>query len=532
MSIEIEISGNEQLKYKSNITGYTYNEESTPVVPGDSSGSIGSISFEAVDNPESTQHIFGDEVLLVDSYHGSTTGIIKSLSASDGVVKLEGVSGLGRLNIPRKLTPMSTTIGGFITYLLGEAGILTGFSIDASFSSVSIITPGYEGDLWVHLKDFCTARNIEIALINDTITFRPLRQNVISPFDIVTDGWSIAESTPAQTIEVNYYNYVNYTTPYLAYPKGGWNKDVQVYQVDANQTTTIELPFDGYLTYIEQPTAFNTVPKTYTGSGYCISGNDGLPISAAQWIDNGGSLTAALKDNGQTIVVTLTGANIPNLAPFSVGVSSGPSDYYSSLRIRGIGVFYDKKTWTQDTGLTANETSNVVGTTIDNPHISTLAQAQAAASKAIINYALPRMEYRFTAPALGDFLQTPVILSLSSFAEYDSWIEDGEIFSGIDTFIDDMSFSEFDSNLPSVEIDRIGGQVFGNVAGARIKYRDAWYRIRTASITPTALEVTSEWDNLISDFNSANSNVTFESFNSTFNELSFTDFAIVPMRRD
>ena len=531
MAIEVEISGNEQLKYKSNIRGYSYSEESTPVIPGDSSGSIGSISFDALDDEQTTQHIFGDEVLLTDSYHGMTTGIIKSLSSNDGVVSLQGVSGLGRLNIPRTLVPMQSTIGDFIAYVLGEAGILTGFYVDPSFSSTTVITPGYEGDLWVYIKDFCSARNIEITLLNDTITFRPVRQNVVQPFDIISEGWSISESTPAQYVDVNYYDYVK-SNSYLAYPKGGWNKSVQVYQVDANQTVTIELPVDGYMTYVEQPVAFWNISKVDTASKYTIAGNDGIGISPAQWLDNGGSLVTSLADNGQTIIVTLTGANIPNLAPFSVGVSSGPSDYYSSLRIRGAGVFYDKKTWRQATGLTTAETSNVVGTTIDNLHISTLAQAQAAASKAVINYALPRQEYKFSAPALGDFLQTPVILSLSSFAEYDAWLRSGEEFNELDISLDIMSFTDFDESLPTVEIDRVGGQVFGNVAGARTKYRDSWYRIRTASITPTTLDVTAEWDNLMSDFNTVNADVTFESFNDTFYELSFNDFAIVPMRRN
>lgn len=480
MAIEVEISGNYGIaKHRSNISTYSYTEESTPIAPGDSSGGVGTVSITALDDENSMILLRGDELLLSDDLRGNVSGKIVSISGSDGVATVSGVSLLSRLNIPHQIPPMETTVGDLLLYIFELAGILSGISIDPSIETIPIISPAYEGDLWVFVKDICTAKEFEISLVQDTITVRPLRQTTIDLTNVTSESWNIGDINLAQSVEVNYYNYVNETN-FLAYPKGGWNSNVQVYQVDANQVLTVEIPVDAYLTSIENPTVQNTVAKEYGATSvYCVAGKDGLPITATQWNANGGSITTDLTDNGSTILVTITGANITNLSPFRIGVSSGPSDYYSSLRLRGVGISFDKQVYTQPTGMTEEDTSNAVGLTIDNTLISTEEEARDAAKRAVIKYSIPQQTFSTSMRTLND-----------------------------------------------------GGQEFGNIAGGRVRYRDSMYRVRSATSTESVIDLTAEWDNLFSDFNAENSGVTFTNFGSTFFELTFTDFAMIPLRRE
>lgn len=531
MTIEVEVFGNQQVpKHRSNITGYSYSEEATPIAPGDSSGGVGSLSFEALDDEQTGILIFGDELLLTDTHNGSISGHVTAVSGNDGVASFSGVSSLSRLNIIKTIPAINTTLGNMIEIILNEAGVFFGIDIDPSITGITLVSPTYTGDLWVFLKDLCTAYEIEVALVSDTLRFRPVRQNTLRPVDKTTESWSVGEINPSQYVEVNYYNYVD-NESFLAYPEGGWNKDVQVYQVDANQTLTVELPLDAYMAYIEQPTIQATVGRyDSSASVYCVAGNDGLPVLPAEWIAGGGNLHAELDATGQKIIVTITGADITAKAPFRIGVSSGPSDYYSSLRIIGKGISFEKKTVRQPTGLTTEDTSNVVGITVDNKFIDTEAQARDAALRTVIKYAIPAQTYSFQGPNLGDFLTTPGTILYERFFEYDDSLPAGELFDELDVTLGTWDFLEFDAHLPTSVIDGTTNQIFGNVAGARVRFRDSWYRVKTATITQDNLSVSSEWDNMFSDFNTENTTKTFADVNATFDQLSFTDFALIPMR--
>lgn len=532
MAIEVQVFGNEGVpKHRSNISGYTYTEEATPISPGDSSGGVGTLSFNTIDEDTTSVLIFRDEIYLTDTHNGEISGKVTSISSSNGEVTFNGVSNLSRLNIIKPIPAFNSTLGELITYVFGEAGILSGFNIATSIESIPVISPAYEGDLWVFIKDICTAYEIEIALVQDVIYVRELRQNTITVFDTISEGWDINDISPAQYVDVNYYNY-EYHEDLLAYPRGGWTKEVQVYQVDANQELVFELPLEAYLESIQQPELVSFVGRYEDTSVYCIAGNDGLPVPPAEWEANGGSLTAELSEDGQIITVTLVGANIFNLAPFRVAVNAGPSDSYSSLRIVGTGIFYDMQTVHYPTGLTEEDTSSIIGATIDNKFIDTQEQAFDAAKRAVVGYAIPEQTYNFSAPNIGDFINVPAtIVYADQFFEYDTQIGDVINFGELDSDIGTKTFTQFDDSLPNTIVsDGSSQQLFGNVAGARVKFRDSWYRVKSANITPSQVDATAEWDNLFSDFNTSNVANTFESFNGTFDELTFTDFSLIPMR--
>lgn len=531
MAIEVEVYGNEQVpKHKSNVIDYTYSDNATPVIPGDSSGGVGSLSFSTLDDENTSILFYGDTARLSDSHNGGIAGVVKSVDGSDGIVSYSGVSDLIRLNVSRYVPYINGTIGEIVTYVLTLAGISTGFNIDNDIDVMPAVSAEYDGDLWVFLKDLCTTYEFEIALVDDVITVRKLRERTLTPLDISSESWTVADINPAQYVEVNYYNY-DETFNTLVYPAGGWNKDVQVYQVDAGQTLSFDLELNTYLTYVEQPTVQYTVGRYDTAdSVYCVAANDGLPVPVAEWNDYGGSLTVEIDDKQTNILhVTLIGANIPDRAPFRIAVSAGTSDYYSSLHITGSGLNFEKKSILQPTGLQPEDTANVIGVTIDNKFISTISQARDVGKRAAIRYGMPTMAYSFNGVTIGDFLTAPGTIVYTHFFEYDEQI--GNIdFDAADASYGTWTFEEFDDNLPSSVVDGVEYQLFGNVTGARLRYRDSWYRVISSSIQPASIDVSSDWDTLFDDFNVSNSDRLFSDFNTTFNELKFSDFNLIPLR--
>ena len=531
MAIEVEITGTGAFAgHKSNIGTYSYSEESTPTIPGDSSGGVGEISFDVNEEPSDTILLYRDALKLTDAFAGSVSGLIDSVSTVDGIATVSGRSKLGLLNTTGTVTGGSTTLGAYVTAILNAGSITTNIAVDPSITSRPIIAPTVTGDLWVTLKDFCVAEQIEVSLVDDTVEVRPLRARTITPLNLSTENWDVGDIQLAQFVEVNYYNYSTVTNG-LVYPKGGWNSDVQVYQVDANQTLVVDIPVDFYLTSIQQPTVQSTVARDYTGpnSVYAVAGNDGLPIPTAQWTDNGGSLTLALKENGSVIEVTIVGANIPNLAPFRIAVSSGPSDFYSTLRIIGSGVSFTRETLRWPTGLTSAETATEVGLTIDNKYVDTLADAIQAATYARVPYALPQRRYGATARVVNrSSLDGPAVI-YPSFDQWESGRNPLDTFADFNTEFSGDTFQGFTDALLATVVNDFENQAFGNVAGARVRYRDAWYRIRQAQSTQDDISFTAEFDTLMSDFNDAQSG-TFADFNTAFTGLTFTDFALIPLR--
>lgn len=532
MAIEIEVTGTGKFAgHKSSIGSYSYDEESTPITPGDSSGGVGQLSFDVLEDSDQTILLYRDGIRLTDSFSGAVAGVVDSIAVNDGVATISGRSRLGLLNTTRTVLGGATTLGTLITRVLNAGGITTGISIDASLSSISVIAPNYTGDLWIYLKDIAVAYQIEVALLNDTVTIRPLRQRIISPLNIESESWEVSDVQLAQSVEVAYYNYSTVADS-LVYPKGGWNSDVQVYQVDSAQTLAVDIPVDFYLSSVKQPIVQATVSKTYAGpdSVYSVAGNDGLPIPAAQWSDNGGSVTLSLKDDGTTIQATIVGANIPNLAPFRLAVSSGPSDYYSTLRIVGSGVSFDRQIFTQPTGLTASDTPTLVGITVDNPLISTFDAARDAAMRAIVPFCLPSRTYSATARVVNrSFTDGPEVI-YPTFQVYNESLPVGYTFGNFNTEWSGKTFQQFTDAQGSTVVNDFKNQAFGNVAGARVKYRDAWYRISSANSTQDGIRFSANFDNLFSDFNTQWAGKTFTDFNGQMAGLSFTDFALIPMR--
>jgi hypothetical protein len=333
---------------------------------------------------------------------------------------------------------------------------------------------------------------------------------------------NLNEETFAQNFQVAYYNYQNLSNT-IAYPFGGWTPDVEVYSVEAGETVVFDIPVNAFLETVSQPQVLDIVPKDYSGvnSVYSVSANDNLPISAAFWTNFGGSMSLELTDLGRNVRVTLRGPDFPDLSPYTISVSDGATDY-STLRIVGSGVFFDRQLVTIPTGLTADEAPQQFGQEIDNVFVTTREEAINVGVKARRRYALPRQsfetsgrslqrrDYRrfdyltFDDDAFGfwDFNVYALVgddLGVSffpTFVQYDDSLPFGFVFNDFDDSYLTATFDDFDASQAQPI-----GQAFGTVGGSRLRFGDAYYRVRTVDVSESQASVSADYDTLFSDFN-------------------------------
>jgi len=536
----------------SNVINYSYTEGSTPLVPDDQSGAIGDVSIDVLDISDTSILLYKDEFFLQDNVHGGVIGNVETVSGNNDVVTMGGRSILSYLNVERILPPRRDTIGNILEGVLADVGVTTNIIKDQQLPPAVVNAPCYEGDVWVYVKELCAAFEVEMTVVREFIVIRPARTRKIDATNLLERTWQIQDNTLAQEFDVAYYNYEQ-VEDFLVYPKGGWEPEVQVYQVGANETTTFDIPVDFYLTSVNQPTVQADVAKDYAGpaSVYAVSGNDGLPITPAQWTSQGGDMSFAITGDGTVIEVTVTGPDFEELAPYTIGLNDGSSSY-STLRITGDGMNFNKEVYTEKTGLTADDTPTVNGGEIDNPAIDTLADAKRFALFARRLYSLPQQTFTTSSRTFPRLEGTVPTVLFPTFADYADTLPAGYSFTNFNAEYSGFTFDDF-----TVELGNAVPQGFGEVSGARVRLDDAMYRVRNVTISPQQVGIDAEYDTLFSDLddvyvsalwsdleagwgglNATWSDVlvlpfeqkTFTDFNTFFNNTNFKDFALIPMR--
>lgn len=535
----------------SNVVGYSYTEGSTPLVPGDETGAIGDVSIDVVNNNDASILLYKDEFYLNDRFHGAVIGEIENVSGANDLVTMGGRSRLALLNVDAIIGPKVGTIEAVLTAIFAQVGITQQIIFDTGLSTETIKTPGYEGDVWVFVKQLCSAYETEVTVVREFVVVRPTRQRTIDATNIIDKNWQVQDIELAQTFDVAYYNYAQ-QTDFLVFPKGGWTPEVQVYQVEHNETVEFELDLEFFLTSVQQPTVQDTVAKDYgTASVYAVSANDNLPVSAAFWTDYGGDMSFEILGDGSRIKITLTGPNYEPLSPYSISISDG-STSYSTLRIVGTGTNFQRLLYTEKTGLLPAEAPLVKGQEIDNPAIDTLVDAKRYALFARRLYSLPKQTYSTSA---REFRRTkgsvPTIL-FPTFDDFSDSLPGGYSFTNFNEEYSGLTFDQFTTSVGNTV-----PQGFGEVPGSRIRLDDAVYRVRSSNITPDVISIEAEYDTLFSDLDDVYGAAlwedlepgwtgvgatwttvvalpfgqkTFTDFNTTFASVNFKDFALLPMR--
>jgi len=483
MSIEVTLGGNGVMSgVSAEIADYSVNEEATPVDASDSSGATGQITFTAVDESArlGSLLLLANTADLDDTERGQAFGDITSLTSTNGLVTVTADSVLGRLVNNVNMPAFVGTFEDLILAYFAAGGITVPeytVDVDATLVSLPVAAPNWiDSDLWTKIKEVCVVFGAEVAMVGSTVFVRPLRTNTISPSGDSNVSWTAAKaSTQSRRVEVAYYN-TESKNNYTVVPDGGvWTQEEQVLTVDAGETLTVNVPVNMSVTAVENPIVLDFVGRNYVGvSAYCVSGADGFPIVPAQWTDGGGKVSVAIGEDGKSLDVTLTGAvgSLATYAPYRIAATALDGNFYSSLRLRASGVYHRAESIFALTGAEDTVTTDV-GVTVNNIFVKNSQEA-----------------WKLAAAVAGRF-------------------------SG-----------------PLVTVSRTVSAVtntFGNIAGARFKWRRGYYRVRSASSTPVSVDYTAERDTTFADFNSEMSGKTFSNFTTTYAGMTFGEFSLAPL---
>lgn len=539
MVIEVEIVGNG--KYagaRSNIGDYQVTEESTPVQASDSTGGTGQITFTAADDPSRMGSVLllNDTVKLSDGDRGETIGKINALSGSDGNLSVTADSLLGQLVVDKKAEAKWDNLADVLRYYLEDLGGIpwSMVAIDSSLANKEVFALGWTGDLWTKIKELLVVYGAEISLVRSTVVIRELRERRALEINNISEAWDIANIDMARQVEVMYYN-SNPMFNSAVYPYGGWNEDVTVYTIDAGQTTTVNIPVDVWLEDIKQPYAVNFVDRYYNlDSVYAIAGNDGLSVQSSQWNADGGKITVAIGEDGKSIDVTFVGATgaTAKYAPYRVAVSAGPSDYYSSLRLIGTGIGFKQESVIMPTGVADSEILRDVGVTVDNPFVYDYKTALDVAANVAQAWAGPKRTITINKADINRPDSTTPDYDYATFNQFDAYATGAGFtnFSAFDAAWSGKTFADFDDYWYEQVADSFSHQVFGNASGARVQWRRAFYRIRSATTTASGVDYTAEADTTFDDFDeSAGLTMTFADFDTSYAGLTFSDYTLIPL---
>ena len=515
------------------VVSYSIGEDSTPTSSDDSSGSVGTISLtlKGIDEPFM---MVGKEISLLDTMRGSTLGTVDSAEESDnGTTSLTCLSRLGKLNIfGVQSQPFIGTLRNAFQYYTSLADQDYDVLVDDRIANRPVVFPGWEGELWFHMKQMAAAQNCEIALVSNIILLRPLRDRDLKDQYNVSRSRSYGGSNLARSVEV--YAYQNEAIESeLVYPPGGWRPEVEVLTVNAGEEMEQDLELSASVSHIFEPGMQTFVSQSHrTSSVYTIVGDDGLPIVPQQWEDYGGSLTVEINPDTTSLKVKMrgaegiVGANGDTITTFSVALGSDTTgSRYSTLRIVGNGVAFDKKLLTVRTMIPPERTGTEVGATIDNPFLSTIDDAYAAGIKAAKIYA--GEEFKLSSGVVNiEQVGGSGVVSYATYGDVED-LNEGESYGDVKDSFDGMSYEEVRRfyQEQSEDEDRFENQVFGNVGGVRVwdERSRRWYRARQASLNPGDVSLDAEDDLTYRDFDDLYYTITYDMERQMFLGLSFSE---------
>ncbi|MET4703106.1 hypothetical protein [Frigoribacterium sp. UYMn621] len=515
---------------------YAITEDSPSVDPSDSTGGVGQLSFSTPET-RASKTLRSKVVTLQDGAQGTTQGTVTAASGDGVTARLTADSRMGALLVTRTASPFSGTLANAFTYYLGLVGITANIVVDATIASRAVTFPGWGGIAWDYMKQMAASQKVEMALVSNNIVLRPYRGRIAQTYRTATKSWALDATSLAQSVEVYYYQSAPQTNA-LAYPLGGWQPGVSIYTVKAGETKTYNLSLlpvaltgvGASLTSVQQPVCTAFVASNYSASSvYSVTGADGLPVTPAQWAALGGSLTVAINPDTTSVTITIIGAADPTgkITPYKISMASGTSDDYSSLRLVGTGVFFNKQKVVLQTGLGPDVAPTPIGASVDNRFINTYAEALDLATWTAARYSSARQTLTVTGGGINRRGDT------GSY-RYATGADFNLLYPGMTA----ASYNTLWAGQTAAQntaywFARVSGdfdnQAFGNIAGSRILDDGQWYRVRSATLTQSGVSLTAERDTIGSDFALTYAAMTAAQFNAIWAGKTFGDFNVAPL---
>ena len=363
-------------EFKPNVSSCNYSAEINSRNPGDYSGATQQATFSVPLTSETYMDQWGDAALLLDDNGIIENGQVTAISDT-GTQASYTVAGLAsRLNRSRKVQPFNNTA---LTVVVRAYFAAAGVSIPVPnmVGDFNVTVPAWEGDLYDGLKQLLGAYGCYMWLEGDQVE---IRQFALSdtlaelPANLVSKGRSVQGQDTVEWVEMAYYN-STYITNRQVYPYG--IEAPTVFSVGAEETVVYEVQLNASLESVDQPVSVNTINlgSIDTFGQYAVVDNAGAPVTSAEWLGQGGRVEVRLKDH-RTLEVTIRGMSTAaaDRAPFRIAEFGDRAD--AALYVTGTGVRQSRRTVRLHTGSSRAVPDTVQ--TVDNPFVSTLAQAYTA----------------------------------------------------------------------------------------------------------------------------------------------------------
>lgn len=339
-------------------------------------------------------------VPLADNPYGGSSGItgVSINGYRDGIVwvseSLYSPTGPAGNAVTGYVTPSGLTLSNAFLYYLGNV-IKQPFSLSFTGADPDVVYGGWNGNAWDFIKQLCSATNMSIRAQNDYISVYDVAgyeiydiEQTVSDSGVATISASVGGLSRKLQVVSQGTSYIDRSDTDVFYDAHVDNNNV--ISIDVAQVSIVTVNTQHWPVGLDQPVI---------GTNYTIQDSNGVNVSASNWNNAGGSITATVADNGQDINLYIVGPI------YSIKNTSGPfsfttgADNHANLTLTGWGVKTDPTTITLYTGADEEFISQDMGETITNPFIENVEQAYDRGAWASFDAAGPQIQLTYTAPS-------------------------------------------------------------------------------------------------------------------------------------
>lgn len=385
------------------VNNYSIANDATSMDMSNMFTGVGQLTAD-IDETANTRYMLAREIRLTDLVGVEHLGIVQQVRGRNKQASIVAEDVLRRFNVDVYVntayffdTEVPALVGVLDNYCLRVGVDLDFRYVPAEHFAKFSYVPGGKVNIWQELKELAAVHRFDMWVEGETLVVDNIGTRTVQGLEVLDEGWSADISNIANWVEVTWFKDVvadqgfTWQDDMEYYPRGK-NEDAQVLQVDAGESTEIELEVDAWVHVWNQPVCVDWVDnRVYDNSQgvYSVVGNDNLPITAAQWTSQGGRLTVEPTDDPSVVKIMLVGADIPELAPFRIAMSSG--NHYNSLHLTGWAYIWEKVTTRVYTGAGSELTSQEMGAQMESRHVQNLSQAYDVAYRVARAYAGPNL---------------------------------------------------------------------------------------------------------------------------------------------
>ena len=511
-----------------NRENYSVQEDATSFDPASPSGGVGQLSY-TISDYKNSHLLLNQQVILDDAGRGRFEAEVRDLSKSGGSLSVTADGALTGFNEWHSVPPYSGTLAGYVNLLTVITGVSNAVFVDPSIATKPVVVSGFQGNVFDQFRQFLSANQWEVSQVFQRIVVRPIRTIVAYDVNIIDESESIGVVTTPPTFDINWYQTI-WGTQREFYPVPSAEATVLV--VESGETLVQEFTLDGSLVSVNQPVVQDYVANaSYAGTNgvYAVAGNDGLPITAAQWTASGGRIAVEIGTDPRVLVVTVYGANIPRLAPFRIAMTAGTSSYYNALRVTGTGAAWTKNTITFNTGEDQINSDSFTGAEIDSPYIQSTGQAITAAIYAMKSLVGPSHSLSGSTVSLNQPNASAEIVA-ASIGDFNATYP-GMLISGFNLAHAGQTIEQFNAFWEEANANDFSNQLFGQGVGARLVRDTACYRVTSTTTGPDVVNYEAVSDTTIGDFNGRFAGATIADFNTHYAGQVIRDYNVTPLRR-